>query len=131
MNRIVATASIALSVFSYEFCGGGTPSGCPSEAEAQAAFTKYVQQDYWSPSQRDVWKIKTVSPLTFGPMTTGKVTPKHVEYGQSAQNVCPIRMTYSFDTEDASGTKKTTTLGENKTHLFYKNPFNEWTFKDE
>ncbi len=115
-------------------CYGGVAfaaAACPSETEVKAALTKYINVDYWTPAQRDIWKIKTVSGFTFGPMRTGQISKKQVEYGKLAQDVCPIRIEYAFGTESVAGEKKQTKMGENKTHLFYKDPFGDWIFKTE
>ncbi|MSP95586.1 MAG: hypothetical protein EXR00_09985 [Alphaproteobacteria bacterium] len=106
-------------------------TNCPTQAQVQAALTKYINVDYWTPAQRDIWKIKTVSPLNLGPVQFGRISQKQVEYGKMAQDVCPVRVVYSFGTESVAGEKKETKMGENKTNLFYKNPFDEWVFKTE
>ncbi len=131
MNRLGWIAGCAALTILYSGGGLAAAAACPTEAEAKAAFTNYVNKDYWSPSKRDTWKIKSVSGFSFSAMKVGKITQKQVEYGKMAQNVCPIRMEYSFVTESQSGEKKQTTLGEGKTHLFYRNPFDEWIFKSE
>ena len=106
-------------------------ASCPSEDQVKASLTRYITKDYWTPSERDIWKIKTVSPLTFGPIRFGKLTQKQVEYGRAAEQVCPVRVEYSFFTISQAGARKDTKMGENKTHLFYQDPFGDWTFKTD
>ncbi len=109
--------------------GAAMAAGCPSEAQVKAALTKYINKDYWTPSQRDIWKIKTVSPLSFGPIRFGKIIAKQVEYGRAAEPVCPVRVEYSFSTVSQAGARKDTKMGENNTHLFYQDGFGDWIFK--
>ena len=113
------------------FSSGALAAGCPSEAEVKASLTHYINQDYWTASERDTWKIKTVSPLSFGPIRFGKMTQKQVEYGKQAEPVCPVRVEYSFVTVNQAGDRKETKMGQNKTHLFYQDPFGDWTFKTD
>ncbi len=118
--------------FVFTGCNGSSSvagASCPSEAEVRAALTKYITVDYWSTGQRDIWKIRSVSDFSFGPMKVGKIIQKQVEYGKAAEDVCPIRMEYSFGTESQSGEKKQTKMGANQTMLFYKDAFGDWTFK--
>jgi hypothetical protein len=113
-------------------CSGGSSvagTACPSEAEVRAALTRYITVDYWSAGQRDIWKIKSVSDFSFGPVKFGSIVKKQVEYGKAAEDVCPVRVEYSFTTENQSGEKKQTKMGENQTQLFYKDPFGDWVFK--
>lgn len=125
-NRIVgAVVVLSASV------GNALAATCPSEPQVHAALTKYIETDYWSPSKRDVWKVKSISEFKFGPMRTGQIVKKQVEWGRAAQDVCPIRIEYSFTAERADGRREVTPMGVNKTHLFYQDPFQEWTFKVE
>jgi hypothetical protein len=125
------SAVLVLAVTMLYGNGSAFAADCPTQAEAQTALTKYINVQFWSPGQRDIWKIKSVSAFTFTPMRVGKIVKKQVEYGKLAEDVCPVRLTYSFTTEKADGRKEVTTMGENKTHLFYKDPFDDWTFKVE
>jgi len=104
-------------------------AACPSEAEVKAALTRYITVDYWSAGQRDIWKIKSVSDFSFGPVKFGNIVKKQVEYGKPAEDVCPVRVEYSFTTENQGGEKKQTKMGENQTQLFYKDAFGDWVFK--
>lgn len=102
---------------------------CPSEAEVQKALQTYITEDFWSPGERETWKITDVSGFEFGPMKTGKITQKQVEYGKNAQDVCPIRVEYSFKATHADGRVDTTEKGKGETFWFYLDAFDEWTFK--
>ena len=102
---------------------------CPSEGEVQAALQKYIETEFWSPSERDTWKITDVSGFEFGPMKTGRIIQKQMEYGVAAQDVCPVRMEYSFKATHADGRVDTTPKGVGETFFFYQNGFDEWTFK--
>lgn len=102
---------------------------CPSEAEVQAALQKYIETDFWSPSERETWKITDVSGFEFGPMKAGRIIQKQVEYGTGAQDVCPVRMEYSFKATKADGSVETTRKGVGETFFFYLDGFDEWTFK--
>lgn len=117
-------------------CGGAeqpspATASCPTQEEAQAALTSYIETTYWSPGEREIWKIASVDGYTFTTMIVGNIVQKQVEYGQMAQDVCPVRITYSFTVHRQDGSTETTSMGEGKTHLFYRNAFNEWIFKTE
>jgi len=102
---------------------------CPDEAAVHARLEKYITTEFWSPGERDTWKITDVSGFEFGAMKTGHVIQKQVEYGRSAQDVCPVRVEYSFKVSHADGRVETTTKGTGETFLFYLDGFDEWTFK--
>jgi|CXWL01.1.fsa_nt_gi hypothetical protein len=104
---------------------------CPSEAEVQKALQTYITEDFWSPGERETWKITDVSGFEFGAMKTGKIIQKQVEYGKNAQDVCPIRVEYSFKATHADGRVDTTEKGKGETQLFYRDAFDEWTFKTQ
>lgn len=104
---------------------------CPDQAAIESALTTYITKDYWKPSERETWKITDVSGFQFGPIKTGRIIQKQVEWGQAAQDVCPVRVEYSFQVTHADGRIERTTMGGDKTHLFYLDAFDEWTFKTE
>ena len=54
---------------------------------------------------------------------------KQMEYGKAAQQVCPIRIEYSFKVTHEDGRVENTSKGAGETHFFYLNAFDEWTFK--
>jgi len=129
-NRVLLAAILG-TFLAFAAAEIAAAADCPSAAEAQAALTKYINTDYWSPSKRDTWKIKSVSNFSFGAIKTGNIVKKQVEWGRQAQDVCPIRIEYSFAVEHNDGRREVTQMGVNKTHLFYRDPFNEWSFKVE
>ena len=49
----------------------------------------------------------------------------------SVLDVCPVRAEYSFAVTHADGRVERTEMGAGKTHLFYLDGFDEWTFKIE
>lgn len=102
---------------------------CPDEAAVQAALQKYITTEFWSPGERETWKITDVSGFQFGALKTGHIIQKQVEYGKSAQDVCPVRVEYSFKVTHADGRVETTNKGVGETFLFYLDGFDEWTFK--
>ena len=118
---------ISLLLPSLSMCA--QTDGCPSEADVIKALKNYIETEFWSPSERDTWKITDVSGFEFGPMKAGNIIKKQVQYGQNAQNVCPIRIEYSFKATHADGRVDTTTKGKGETFLFYQDAFDEWTFK--
>lgn len=124
--RKQAVAIIAL------FCGmvsSGYAATCPDQGQVQAALQDYIENTFWSASQRETWKITDVSGFTFGAMKAGRIIDKQVEYGRPAEPVCPVRIEYSFKVSHADGRVETTSKGKNETHLFYLNGFDEWVFK--
>ncbi|MBK8068541.1 MAG: hypothetical protein IPK27_13220 [Rhodanobacteraceae bacterium] len=104
---------------------------CPDQAAVEAALTRYITKDYWSTSERETWKITDVSGFQFSPIKAGRIIQKQVEWGRSAEDVCPVRAEYSFAVTHADGRVERTEMGEGKTHLFYLDGFDEWTFKIE
>jgi len=125
MRTLLFLISLLLPTLSM----GAQPGGCPSEAEVVKALKNYIETEFWSPSQRDTWKITDVSGFEFGPMKTGNIIQKQVEYGKTAQDVCPVRIEYWFKATHADGRVDTTTKGKGETFLFYQDAFDEWTFK--
>jgi hypothetical protein len=107
----------------------GAAIGCPSQDEVNAALETYITTEFWNPTERDTWKITDVSGFEFGAIKTGRIIQKQVEYGRSAEDVCPVRVEYSFVVTHADGRAETTTKGKGETHLFYLNAFDEWVFK--
>jgi hypothetical protein len=126
--RAAGLIAVAVSL-ALASCAGAT--NCPSEAEVRTALQHYVETDLWSPAERDIWKITDVSGFEFAPMKTGRIIQKQVEYGRSAEDVCPVRIEYSFKATHADGRVETTAKGKDQTHLFYRNGFDEWVFKVE
>lgn len=104
---------------------------CPDQAAVEAALTRYITKDYWNQTERDTWKITDVSGFQFGPMKAGRIIQKQVEWGRSAEAVCPVRIEYSFQVTHADGRVERTPMGVDKTHLFYLDGFDEWTFRIE
>lgn len=101
---------------------------CPSEAEVQAAIAKWYTDYNMDPIYKDIWKVKAVSDFQFGPVKFGKIVQRQVEYGASAQDVCPVRVDFSFVIENESGgSDPQEHRGE--TMLFYKNGFDEYVYK--
>jgi hypothetical protein len=102
---------------------------CPDEQEVHQSIIDYINKDYWSPGERDIWKVAEVDGFNFSAMQTAPMTQKVVEYNEGPRDVCPVRLTYSFVVHKQDGSTETTEMGQDKTFLFYKNPFGEWTFK--
>lgn len=123
-------ANTLLTVSCLLLCAGPAAAlECPSSEEVNTALKQYVEVVFWSPSERDTWKITDVSGFDFGPMKTGKILQKQVEYGRSAQDVCPVRVEYSFNVTHADGRVETTSKGKGEALLFYRDAFDDWTFK--
>ncbi|MFO1495509.1 MAG: hypothetical protein U1F26_12730 [Lysobacterales bacterium] len=104
---------------------------CPDQAAVEAAVTRYISQDYWTTSERETWKITDVSGFEFSAIKTGRITQKQVEWGKAAEDVCPVKVEYSFQVTHADGRVERTTMGGDKVHLFYLDAFDEWTFKTD
>lgn len=121
-------AVVAFALFSG-FAPHASTASCPDQGQVQAALQAYIENTFWSPSQRETWKITDVSGFTFGAMKAGRIIDKQVEYGRPAEPVCPVRIEYSFKVSHADGRVETTSKGKNETHLFYLNGFDEWVFK--
>ena len=106
-------------------------SGCPGQKEVEASIRKHLETDVWNETERYVWKITGLSDFAFQPINTGHIVKKQVEYGRSAEDVCPIRVEYTYKLAHADGRVDSKSDGANKTHLFYRNGFDEWVFKVE
>lgn len=91
---------------------------CPTEAEVQSAITHYITDVYWSPGEREIWKITDVSGFTFGSAKFAKPQPGR----------CAVRVEYSFKVTHADGRVDNPTMGAGKTMYFYRNDFGEWEF---
>jgi hypothetical protein len=102
---------------------------CPTQAEAEERLTAYINEEYWSPSQREIWTVTAIGPLAFGPMQVGAPDLMAVDSTVVARQVCPLRITYSFTVTKADGSTETTEMGAGKTHYFYRDPFGGWAFR--
>ncbi len=112
-------ALAALVVSGMTSAGDASASGCPSEAQVRASIVKHINTVDWSPARLEIYRVKSVGNFKFGPMRIGKT------YG----DICPLRIEYSYEVVKSDGTRSITKGGENKTHLFYQDSFNDWIFK--
>lgn len=113
MNRTAAGFAI-LSVFA----SAPVLAECPTGPEVKASITRYITEDFWSPGQREIWKITYVGGFEFGP----------VKYGKDAANLCALRVEYSFHVTHADGRAEVTKKGVGETFQFWRNSFDEWVF---
>ena len=136
MHRLIIIA-ITTTTLGLAGCGdkekktAAEDSTCPTQAEVEAAITKHITTNVWSPGERDIWKITAVDSFTFSPIETGDIINKQVEYGAEPRPVCPVRLTYSYKTHHSDGRVDTEERGANQTHLFYPDSFHSWTFKTD
>ena len=123
---------VALATLCLSGCGhsGAAAKLCPTDAEAQASIRKNLETNVWNDTERYIWKVAGLSDFAFGPMQTGHVIQKQVEYGKNAQDVCPVRIDLSYKLAHADG-KVDAKTDNGKTYLFYRNGFDEWVFKTE
>lgn len=103
-------------------------STCPTGAEVSGSFTKWHTNYEMSQVQILLNGTQSVSGFQFGAMKFGNIHKSQVEYG-AAQDVCPVRVEYSFVLVSNRGVRTPKTMGVNQTHYFYKNSFDEWIFK--
>jgi hypothetical protein len=101
---------------------------CPGKSDVEGRITKYITAEYWTPAQRDIWKIKDVMDFNFGPIRTGQIGRRSVTYG-SPKEVCPVRVEYTFVAIHNDGRRETTQMGAGKTHWFYQDEFGDLQFK--
>ncbi len=129
--RIVGALTAALlgSAASSAAAQGGF--ACPTEQEVQAALTRYITEDYWSPGERQTWRIASVGDFRFEPARFGQVGERLVAFGAGPQPVCPVRVVFAFTVVHADGRVEETRMGDGKTDLFYRDGFGDWTFKIE
>lgn len=121
-----------LATLALAACGatGSADKACPGEAQVKASIQKYVETGVWSETERYIWKVNGLSDFAFGPMQTGHVIQKQVEYGRNAQDACPVRIDLSYKIAHADGRIEPKTES-GKTYLFYRNGFDEWVYKTE
>ena len=122
-NAIIA-ASLALACAAPVFA-----LDCPDKKTIRAAIRKYITVDYWSPGEREVWKVKDVGSFDFGPIKAGKIIRRVVDYNSGSTEVCPVRTTFSFAVTRNDGSTEKTTMGEGKIFLFYQDALGDWVFK--
>ena len=113
MNRIAAAFA-----FMAGFTAAPALAECPSEPEATASITRYILEDFWSPGQREIWKITDVGGFEFGP----------VKFGKQDSVSCPLRVEYSFHVTHADGRVEMVKKGVGETFQFSRNSFDEWIF---
>ena len=111
----ITAASFAFLAF---MAASPAPAECPSETEVRASITRYITQDFWSPGQRDIWKITDVSGFEFGP----------VKFAKQQADSCSLRVEYSFRVTHADGRIEVTKKGVGETFQFGRNSFDEWVF---
>ncbi len=136
MNRTLL-AALAVAALGPAGCGdkdnkiAAEGGACPTQEAVTIALTNYVQKDLWSPGERDIWKISAVDGLTFSNIEIGDPIKKVVDYSGGEKDVCPVRVTYTFQLHHADGRVETKQMGADKTHLFYLDAFHTWTFKTD
>jgi hypothetical protein len=102
---------------------------CPSEEEVRETIDRKFHDLYFQ--DYGFAKVANVT-IDVGPITMGNTTLKQVEYGKDAQPVCPVRtvvhvhVTYSNNPSDRDLTR-----GDKSDDMFffYKDSFDQWTFK--
>jgi len=123
-------AAAALAALAACGKGAGAGIGCPGEPEAHASIQKHIEKNVWSETERYIWKVKDISDFKFGPMKTGHIVQKQVEYGKNAQDVCPVRVDFTYKIAHMDGRIEDKSNADT-TYLFYKNGFDEWVWKTE
>lgn len=111
-------SAVLIAVFLATGTAGAAPEGCPTEQEVHASIENYITKVWWSPSERETWRIADVGDFSFGP----------VKYGTPRYNQCPVRMEYSFKVTHSDGRVEVTTKGTGETFHFSRNDFDEWVF---
>ena len=127
-------AFAAAAAFVLASCGsgdGGDSDACPAQADVELAITHHVTDESWSETERYIWKVSDVTGFKFGAIKAGHVIDKQVEYGRSAEPVCPIRVEYDYVIKKMDGTTEAKHDGAGTTYLFYRNGFDEWVFKTD
>jgi hypothetical protein len=129
--NIMSRSGFALAISTLLICACARSSDCPAQKDVEASIRKDLETNVWSETERYIWKIKALSDFAFGPIESGHVIKKQVEYGRDAQDVCPVRVEYTYKLVHADGHADSKSEGANKTYLFYRNGFDEWVFKTE
>jgi hypothetical protein len=126
MVRSYVLGAVALLATSIgpAYSQGAPLSTCPTQTEVNASIQKWYVNYHMGQ-----FRIKSVNNFEFGAARFGTITKGQVEWGQSAQDSCPVRVSYSFVVTGADGQPATIKSDDTKTHYFYKNGFDEWIFK--
>ncbi len=112
----------------FGFAGQARALVCPDQAAIEASIKRYIEEDYWSQGQRDIWKVSAIENFRFGPIKLGKIIRKDVDYS-GVREVCPARLTFEFTVVKMDGTTEVTQMGDGKTLYFYQDDFGDWVFK--
>lgn len=107
--------------FAAVAAAGATPGAaaeCPSADDVLASVTRYITESYWSPSERETWRVRDVRDFRFG----------EPRFGRTNDIECPVRLDYSFTVEHEDGRVEADQHGPPGTLLFSRNAFDEWTF---
>jgi hypothetical protein len=127
MRLCVAAAALSAGILTG-ITASSAAFTCPGKADIEGRITKYITVEYWTPGHRETWKVKNVSDIKFGPIRTGQIGQKSIDYGPPKE-ICPVRVEYSFVVTKNDGRRETTQMGAGKTHSFYQDGYNEWQFK--
>lgn len=111
-----AMLAFSLSLASAE--QAQAPAGCPDEDEVHAAVERYIDEDFWSAGQKEIWQIERVDNFVFGV----------IKYGRPGGGGCPLRMEYSFRVIHRDGRVEQTKKGVGETFDFRRDNFDEWAF---
>jgi len=132
-QRALRGALAAAAALVLASCGGGEAGGdaCPAQADVEKSITHHVADESWSQTERYIWKVSDVTDFRFGAIKTGHVIEKQIEYGRSAEPVCPIRVEFDYSVKKLDGTSEAKHDGAGTTYLFYRNGFDEWVFKTD
>jgi hypothetical protein len=123
-NSAFGSLAVLLVTVAPGYTQGAKLSTCPTAAEVNASIEKF-----WTNYHKGQFRIKSVDGFQFSGSQFGTITQGQVEWGQSAQDTCPVRVSYTYVVTGADNQPVTQRSDDTKTHYFYKNGFSEWIFK--
>jgi hypothetical protein len=115
-------------------CGGGDGAsgggaGCPSADEVRKSVEAFERKNQLTEHNREIWHVQDLRNFSFSEMKFGDMTDEQVNWGASAQEVCPVRFTYTYELVETDGAVKPKNFGEGLTFFFYRDAFKEWTYR--
>ena len=107
--------------------GSGLSMTPPTESEVKKALETYYTSAYLSETEKG-FGAESIK-FEFGYANFGSPVEKAMGFGETAKTVIPVRIKFKFTVSYGNKEPKVYQRGENETFYFFKNGFDEWTFK--
>lgn len=116
-------AAILAALLSSGSAGATVPSECPDEAAVHETIRKRVI----ARDNRPGW-IRAIERFEFQPISYNEAFEGPLPNGRNVM-ICPVTVIYSFTTVFANGEERRGAGGRNGFHAFYRDDFDEWTYR--